>query len=156
MHGRIDAALFVNNYTFITKKYYLIHTQTVQLNLNIFFQTVLYEVSKPGVNNFWPSYWSRVISYKDDYIPADIHTHSFPNKLKIVNKPLGQMLCYSAEENQQEYCHISNVVDHKAELSSVGHWFIMPYECLEIVTVSDYIQEVSGIFSVWKGCGKSP
>ena len=25
------------------------------------------------------------------------------------------MLCYSAEENQQEYCHISNVDDPKAE-----------------------------------------
>ena len=66
------------------------------------------------------------------------------------------MLCYSAEENQQEYCHISNVVDHKAEICSVDHWFIMSYECLEIVTVSDYIQEVYGIFSVWKGGGKSP
>ena len=31
------------------------------------------------------------------------------------------MLCYSAEENQQEYCHISNVDDHKAELWSVNH-----------------------------------
>ena len=31
-------------------------------------------------------------------------------------QPLGQMLCYSAEENQQEYCHISYVDDHKAEL----------------------------------------
>ena len=66
------------------------------------------------------------------------------------------MLGYSAEENQQEYCHISNVDDHKAELLSVDHWFIMSYECLEIVTVSDYIQEASGIFSVWKGGGKSP
>ena len=55
------------------------------------------------------------------YIPAYIHTHRFPYKLKIVYKPLGQMLCYSAEENQQEYCHISNVVDHKAELLSVDH-----------------------------------
>ena len=31
------------------------------------------------------------------------------------------MLCYSAEENQQEYCHISHVDDHKAELWSVDH-----------------------------------
>ena len=31
------------------------------------------------------------------------------------------MLGYSAEENQQEYCHISNVDDHKAELLSVDH-----------------------------------
>ena len=31
------------------------------------------------------------------------------------------MLCYSAEENQQEYCHISNVDDHKAEFWSFGH-----------------------------------
>ena len=66
------------------------------------------------------------------------------------------MLCYSAEENQQEYCHISNVDYHKVELWSVDHWFILSYECLEIVTVSHYIIEVSGIFSVWKGGGKSP
>ena len=66
------------------------------------------------------------------------------------------MLCYSAEENQQEYCHISNVDDHKAELWSVDNWFIISYECLEIVTVSHYIIEVSGIFSIWKGGGKSP
>ena len=31
------------------------------------------------------------------------------------------MLCYSADENRQEYCHISNVDDHKAELWSVDH-----------------------------------
>ena len=61
------------------------------------------------------------------------------------------MLCYSAEENQQEYCHLSHIDDHKAELLSVDHWFIISYECLEIVTVLHYILEVSGIFSVWKG-----
>ena len=66
------------------------------------------------------------------------------------------MLCYSAKENQQEYCHISNVDDQKAELWSVDNWFIILNECLEIVTVSHYIIEVSGIFSVWKGDGKSP
>ena len=55
------------------------------------------------------------------------------------------MLCYSAEENQQEYCHISYADDHKAELWSVDHWFIISYECLEIVAVSHYILEVSGI-----------
>ena len=66
------------------------------------------------------------------------------------------MLCYSAEENQQEYCHISYVDDRKAELWSVDHWFIISYECLEIVAVSHYILEVSGIFAVWKGGWKSP
>ena len=56
------------------------------------------------------------------------------------------MLCYSAEENQQEYCHISNVDDQKATLWSVNHWFIIPYECLEVVTVLHYILEVLAYF----------
>ena len=61
------------------------------------------------------------------YIPAYIHTYSLPYKLKIVNKPLGQMLCYSDKENQQEYCHISHVDDHKAELWSVDHCFFFHF-----------------------------
>ena len=72
---------------------------------------------KPNLVVLWPMGQSN----KEDYILAYIHTHIFPYKLKIVNKPLGQMLCYSAEENQQEYFHISHVDDHKAELWSVDH-----------------------------------